>query len=94
MSTSRPVAKRHVDAMIRVFTFIAYSVLTIVTAQAQSLDADTRTRNALSDIARAQRDQAEALRLIERHQREQARLDRQDRQNAERDSRSMRRSDR
>lgn len=79
---------------MRRFALILAGLVFTTTVQAQSLDAETRTRNALSDIARAQRDQAESLRSIERHQREQARLDRQARQNAERDSRSMRRFDR
>ncbi|MGW9821394.1 hypothetical protein ACUXK4_003977 [Methylorubrum extorquens] len=56
-----------------------------------SLDAEVRARNALSDMARAQRDQAESLRQIERVQRDQARRADQDRLNAQRDARSMRR---
>lgn len=79
--------------LIAHLTGLVVSVSAAFSVQAGGLDADTRTRNAISDMARAERDQAEALRSIERHQREQARLDRQDRQNAERDSRSMRRFD-
>lgn len=61
--------------------------------EAQDLNA-VRAQNALNDMARAQRDQAESLRRLEAIQRDQARADDRARRNAERDSRSMRRFDR
>lgn len=61
---------------------------------AGGLDAEVRARNALNDMARAQRDQAESLRSMERISRDQARRADQDRINAQRDARSMRRFDR
>jgi hypothetical protein len=61
---------------------------------AQAQDADrVRAMNAVSDMARAQRDQADSLRRMESLQRDQARQADRARRNAERDSRSMRRFD-
>lgn len=54
----------------------------------------TRTTNALNDLARAQRDQAETLRRTEVIQRNQTPAADTARHNAERDSRSLRRFDR
>lgn len=73
---------------------VALATLTGTPVLAGSLDAATRTQNALSDMARAQRDQAESLRQIERMQRDQAHRADQDRINAQRDARSLRRFDR
>lgn len=82
--------------MIRAIA-LAGIVLTFVASprnsHAQGFDA-VRTQNALNDMARAHRDQAESLRRIETIQRDQARADDRARCNAERDSRSMRRFDR
>lgn len=62
---------------------------------ARAQDADrVRAMNAVSDMARAQRDQADSLRRVETIQRDQARANDRARRNAERDSRSMRRFDR
>lgn len=82
--------------MSRAYAILASILAAAATgpAQAGDLDAEVRSRNALSDIARSQRDQAESLRAIERSQREQARRADQDRINAQRDARSMRRFDR
>ncbi|KQQ11540.1 hypothetical protein ASF56_24790 [Methylobacterium sp. Leaf122] len=70
----------------------------IVLAFASPLEAQdfnaVRAQNALSDMVRAQRDQAESLRRMEVLQRDQARRADTARQNAERDSRSLRRFDR
>ncbi|CAO4172273.1 hypothetical protein [Methylorubrum extorquens] len=62
--------------------------------QSRAQDSTTRMTNALNDMARAQRDQAESLRRMEVIQRDQARRADTTRQNAERDSRSLRRFDR
>lgn len=87
MSTSRPAAKRHVDAMIRVFAFITYTALTLTGALAQD-------SGALRDIARAQERQADSLRRMERIERDRYRDEDRARRDAERDSRSARRFDR
>ncbi|MBO1022457.1 hypothetical protein IPV08_21060 [Methylobacterium sp. SD274] len=50
--------------------------------------------NAVSDLARAHREQTETLRRMETVQRDRARAEDRTRRNAERDSRSMRRLDR
>ncbi|MCK2056985.1 hypothetical protein [Methylobacterium sp. 37f] len=61
--------------------------------KAQDAEA-VRIRNAVNDIARAQRHQAETLRRQEMIQRDQARADDRARRNAEVTGRSMRRFDR
>lgn len=78
--------------------FLLAGIVLIVVASPRNLHAQgfdaVRTQNALNDMARAHRDQAESLRRIETIQRDQARADDRARRNAERDSRSMRRFDR
>ena len=62
---------------------------------ARAQDANrVRAMNAVSDLARAHREQTETLRRMETVQRDRARADDRTRRNAERDSRSMRRFDR
>lgn len=72
---------------------ILAAILVATAARAQDAEA-VRIRNAITDQTRAQERQAETLRRLEVLQRDQARRADSARQNAERDSRSMRRSDR
>ncbi|WP_018046191.1 hypothetical protein [Methylobacterium sp. 88A] len=74
---------------------VAFLLTVASPPDARAQDADqVRAMNAVSDMARAQRDQADSLRRMESIQRDQARRADSARQNAERDSRSMRRFDR
>lgn len=75
-------------------TLVIFIALTGAPAVAGDMGDEVRARNALSDLARSHRDQAESLRAIERTQREQVRRADQARINAQRDARSMRRFDR
>lgn len=75
------------------------AVITLLLAawsfDARAQDANrVRAMNAVSDLARAHREQTETLLHMETVQRDRARAEDRTRRNAERDSRSMRRLER
>ena len=78
--------------MSRLALFLAALLITAWPPETRAQDFQaTRTINAMNDIARSQRDQAESLRRIEPLERDPTRAAATARHNAERDSRSLRR---
>jgi hypothetical protein len=81
--------------MPRPTTAVVALLLAAWSFDARAQDANrVRAMNAVSDLARAHREQTETLRHMETVQRDRARAEDRTRRNAERDSRSMRRFDR
>ena len=81
--------------MSRIAAFLVAFLLTALPPEASAQDYQvTGTTNALNDMARAQRDQADSMRRQESIMRDQARAESNARHNAEVTSRSMRRFDR